>query len=164
MNEALDLLFFLMRGRRCAIDASSVRQVVAAPLVTPVPLVPSLVRGALSFHGLPLAVIDLGVDLLPGSLDSTAPHAELTMRSGLECVLIVEAHLPSDGVFVRAALSVERVVRIVSVPSDLFRPHQGLPAFVTATVADSEGSALLIDVAIALESTMNTIRQGRHAA
>jgi chemotaxis signal transduction protein len=164
MMEAFDLLFFTMRGRRCATNVSAVREVVANPLVTPVPLAPAHVRGAMSFHGLPVIVLDLGVDLLAGSLDSSGPHGENVARGNLEYALVVEANLPDNGTFVQAALLVEKVMRIVTVPSNLFRPHSGQPSFISATVADSEGPALLVDIAVALGSTMKNIRHGRQAA
>lgn len=164
MTEAFDLLFFCMRGRRCAINVSAVREVVANPLVTPVPLVPSQVRGAMSFHGLPVIVLDLGVDLLAGSLDSSGPHGENIARNNPDYALVVEENLPDNGAFVRAALLVDKVMRIVTVPANLFRPHSGQPAFISATVADSEGPALLVDIAIALATTMKNIRHGRQAA
>jgi|GEM_PF-2032422 len=164
MNEAFDLLFFSMRGRRCAINVSAVREVVANPLVTPIPLVPAQVRGAMSFHGLPVIVLDLGVDLLAGSLDSSGPHGENIARTNVDYALVVEANLPDNGAFARAALLVEKVMRIVTVPTNLFRPHAGQPAFISATVSDSEGPALLVDVPTALVSTMKNIRHGRQAA
>lgn len=164
MTEAFDLLFFSMRGRRCAVDVASVRQVIATPPVTPVPLVPALIRGAISFHGSPLAVLDLGVDLLPGSLEASGPNADPAARSAYDYVMIIEGNLPNDGIFARAALSVEKVMRVVPVPANLFRPAVGPPAFVSATVVDSEGPALLIDVPLALAAAMNTTRQGKHSA
>lgn len=164
MNETYDLLFFLIRGRRCAIDVSAVREVLAAPAITPVPLVPPLIRGAISFHGLPLAVLDLGVELLPGSLDTTNVSFDAFSRTAHDYVLIVEAHLPTDGTFVRSGLAVERVMRVVTVAADLLRPHTSHTSFVSATIVDAEGPALLIDVPNALATTMKTIRSGRHAA
>ena len=164
MTETYDLLFFLIRGRRCAIEVSAVREVLAAPAVTPVPLVPALIRGAISFHGLPVPVLDLGVELQPGSLDSGGQSFDAFSRSAQDYVLVVEAHLPSDGTFVRSGLAVERVMRVVTVPADALRPHAGHTSFVSATIVDAEGPALLIDVPTALETTMKSIRSGRLAA
>ncbi|MDX2021854.1 MAG: chemotaxis protein CheW [Deltaproteobacteria bacterium] len=163
MNETYDLLFFLIRGRRCAIDVASVREVLAAPAITPVPLVPPLIRGAISFHGLPLAVLDLGVELMPGSLDSAGVSFDAFSRSAQDYVLIVEAQL-ADGTFVRSGLAVERVARVVTVPADFLRPHTSHTSFVSATIVDADGPALLIDVPTALATTMKTIRSGRQAA
>lgn len=164
MSDTYDLLFFLIRGRRCAIDVSAVREVLAAPAITPVPLVPPLIRGAISFHGLPLAVLDLGVELMPGSLDSSVVPFDSLSRSAQDYVLVVEAHLPADGTFVRSGLTVERVMRVVTVQADAVRPHTSSSSFVSATIVDAEGPALLIDVPTALVATTKFIRSWRQVA
>jgi len=149
---SLDLVFFELRGRRCSLLVAAVREVVALPSVTPVPLAPSTVRGVAPLHGQVVPVLDLGVWLAPG--------AEPTPLSGggNDKALLVEASLGADATPVRAAFIVDRVMRLGTVDEGHTRPPPPGPAFVSATVLDVDGPALLIDPDRAVERVREAIR------
>lgn len=150
---SLDVVFFELRGRRCALPVSVVREVVPVPGLTPVPLAPSLVRGIAPLHGQVVPVLDLGVWLAPGA-DTRAEAA--SYRTGAEKALLVEASLGDAPV--RAALAVDRVLRLGTIDDGHSRPPPPGPAFVAATVLDVEGPALLIDADKAVERVREAIR------
>jgi chemotaxis signal transduction protein len=156
---ALDVVFFEVRGRRCALPVSAVSEVLAMPAVTPVPHAPPAVRGIAPLRGQVLPVIDLGFWLAP----STDEWGEGTFfapggyRSGAEKVLLVEAAL-GEGTPARAALAVDRVMRLGTIDETHGRPPPPGPSFVTGTVLDVEGPALLIDAARAVEKVREAVR------
>jgi chemotaxis signal transduction protein len=152
---SLDVVFFELRGRRCAMPVSAVSEVAAMPSLTPVPLAPPAVRGIAPLHGQVLPVLDLGVWLSPGP--ESRGEAPL-YRPGSDKVLLVEAASSNDGTPVRAALAVERVMRLGTIDESHARPPPVGPAFISATVLDVEGPALLIDAAKAIEHVREAIR------
>jgi purine-binding chemotaxis protein CheW len=147
---ALDVVFFELRGRRCALPAAAVSEVAAMPGVTPVPHAPPAVRGIAPLHGQVLPVIDLGVWLGGGD---PPPYRPLTDK-----VLLIEATL-GEGTAVRAALVVERVMRLGTIDESHGRPPPPGPPFVAATVLDVEGPALLIDAARAVDQVCAAVRE-----
>lgn len=154
MGATLDVVFFELRGRRCALPVSAVREVLPLPSWTPVPLAPAAVRGVAPVHGQVLPVIDLGVWFAPGG---DARDASL-FRSGADKVLLVEADADGDTAPVRAVLTVDRLMRLGAIDEDHARPAPAGPPFVAATVLDIEGPALLIDATRALEKVRESIR------
>ena len=60
-SSNLDVVFFYLRGLRCALPASVVREMLPMPGLTPVPLAPPVMRGIAPVHGQVLPVLDLGV-------------------------------------------------------------------------------------------------------
>jgi len=60
-SSNLDVVFFHLRGLRCALPASVVREMLPMPGLTPVPLAPPVMRGIAPVHGQVLPVLDLGV-------------------------------------------------------------------------------------------------------
>jgi purine-binding chemotaxis protein CheW len=146
---AMDVVFFELRGRRCALPAAIVSEVAALPNLTPVPHAPAGIRGIAPLHGQVLPVIDLGVWLAGGE---PAPY-----RPGSDKLLLVEALL-GEGTPVRAALVVERVMRLGTIDESHGRPPPPGPAFVSATVLDVEGPALLIDAGRAVEHVGEAVR------
>jgi purine-binding chemotaxis protein CheW len=150
---SVDVLFCEIRGRRCALPAAAVREVVPTPNVTPVPLAPPALRGLAPLRGQVLPLVDLGVWLAPGADPLAAARAES------DKIIILESTLPSDNVSVRAALAVDRVTWLGNVDEQHARPPLVNAPFVTATVLDVGGPALLIDPARALETVRESIRQ-----
>jgi purine-binding chemotaxis protein CheW len=148
----LDVVFFELRGRRCALPVAVVSEVAAMPGLTPVPHAPPAVRGIAPLHGQVLPVIDLGVWLAPDGRGEP-----LAYRPGTDKVLLIEAAL-GEGTPVRAALVVERVMRLGTIDESHGRPPPPGPAFVSATVLDLEGPALLIDAARAVEQVREAVR------
>jgi chemotaxis signal transduction protein len=146
---ALDVVFFELRGRRCALPVSAVSEVTPIPNLTPVPQAPAAVRGVAPLHGQVLPVIDLGVWLSGGE---PAPFRPLTDK-----LLLVETAL-GEGTAVRAALVVERVMRLGTIDETHSRPPPPGPAFVAGTVLDVEGPALLIDAARAVDQVREAVR------
>src|SRR3954452_7111005 len=151
----LDVLFFELRGRRCALPVGTVAEVAEVPSLTPVPLAPAAVRGIAPLHGQVVPVLDLGAWL------STNPEsrAEMPMyRPGSDKILIIETSLGAEGTPVRVALMVERVMRLGTIDEAHARPPPPGPRFVAATVLDVEGPALLIDASKAIEQVRDAIR------
>jgi chemotaxis signal transduction protein len=149
---SLDVVFFELRGRRCAMPVAAVSEVAAMPSTTPVPLAPTAVRGIAPLHGQVVPVLDLGVWLSPG------PESPPLYRPGSDKVLLIEATFGVEGTPVRAALAVERVMRLGSIDESHARPPPTGPAFVSATVLDVEGPALLIDATKVMEHVREAIR------
>lgn len=143
-----DVVFFELRGRRCALPVGVVREVVALPNVTPVPLAPPLVRGIAPLRGQVFPVLDLGVWLAPG--------ADPQPRAG-DKALLVDATLGQETPL-RAALAVDRVLRLGTIDESHSRPPPPGPAFVSATVLDVDGPALLIDADRAVERVREAVR------
>ncbi len=148
-----DVVFFELRGRRCALPVGVVREVMAGANVTPVPLAPMAVRGVAALHGQMTPVLDLGVYLSPAGQPAGHGH-------GHGKLLLVEASIGGEPV--RAALAVERVMRLGTVDDSAARRPPPGPPFVTATVLDSDGPALLLDVDRALTQIQDALR-GTHA-
>jgi chemotaxis signal transduction protein len=147
----LDVVFFELRGRRCALPVAAVSEVSAMPSLTPVPHAPAAVRGIAPLHGQVLPVVDLGVWLGGGEV---APYRPLSDK-----LLLVEAAL-GEGTPVRAAFVVERVMRLGTIDETHGRAPPPGPPFVIATVLDVEGPALLIDAARAVEQVRTAVRAG----
>jgi purine-binding chemotaxis protein CheW len=145
---AMDVVFFELRGRRCALPAAVVSEVAVLPNLTPVPHAPAGIRGVAPLHGQVLPVVDLGVWL--GGGEPTA------YRPGSDNLLLIEATL-GEGSPVRAALVVERVMRLGTIDETRGRPPPPGPAFVTATVLDVEGPALLIDAGRAIDQIRDAV-------
>jgi purine-binding chemotaxis protein CheW len=151
----VDVLFFEIRGRRCALPATVVREVAAGPHVTPVPHAPAGIRGVAPVHGQALPLLDLGVWLSAGA--ETRPDASI-VRTASEKILVVECARPHETTSIRAALAVDRVMRLGTIDEEHSRPAPPGPSFVTATVLDVEGPALLLDVCAAVEHARQAIR------
>jgi chemotaxis signal transduction protein len=149
----IDVLFFEVRGRRCALPVSVVREVVAAPAITPVPLAPPSLRGLAPVRGGVLPLIDLGPHLVPGK---TLPSA--LMRSDGDRIVVIEADTAGDAGPVRAAVAATRVTRLGTVNEEHSRPPPPGPAFILATILDVEGPALLLDAAAVIETVRQALR------
>jgi chemotaxis signal transduction protein len=158
--SSFDVLFFEVRGRRCALPVAVVREVMAAPPVTPVPGAPPSLRGLVPVHGQVLPLLDVGPQLAPGTPAETAP-----LRWEADKVVVVETMLPlhpGAGTAgseapggrqpVRAAFVAGRVTRLGTVDPSHSRPPPAGPSFLSATVLDVEGPALLLDAGAALLS------------
>ena len=154
---SLDVVFFELRGRRCALPVAAVREVVAMPGLTPVPLAPPAVRGVAPVHGQVIPVLDLGGWLSSSGGEPGRAEAPV-YRPGTDKVLIVDATISGDATPLRAALVVERVMRLGTIDETHARPPPPGPPFVSATVLDVEGPALLIDADKALEEVREVIR------
>jgi purine-binding chemotaxis protein CheW len=150
----IDVLFFEVRGRRCALPVSVVREVLAAPAVTPVPLAPVMLRGLAPVRGGVLPLIDLGPQLAP----SNAPLASSLLRIDGDRIVVVEAETATDAAPVRAAVAVNRVTRLGTINEEHSRPPPPGPPFVSATILDVEGPALLLDAAAIIDSVRQALR------
>lgn len=143
------MLFFELRGRRCALPVSAIREVLAAPSVTPVPLAPPAVRGIAPLHGHVVPIVDLGVWLSGAGEPVYRPSDKL---------LLIEASLPGERAPVRAALAVDRVLRLGTFDEQHSRAAPSGPPFVSATVMDMDGPALLIEPSDAITHVHEALR------
>ncbi len=69
---SFDVLFFEVRGRRCALPISEVREVLATPPITPVPSAPAALRGLVPVHGQVLPLVDVGPQLASSAAADSA--------------------------------------------------------------------------------------------
>ena len=147
----LDVVFFEIRGLRCALPLAVVRKVLPMRGVTPVPLAPAVVRGIAPVQGFILPVLDLGVCFQSAS-DEIGESAGY--RFPKDKLLLVETAPDAGRDAVRVALAVERVVSIGTVDEQHSRLPPPRPSFLSATVLDANGPALLLDI----ERTINYVR------
>jgi chemotaxis signal transduction protein len=164
---SFDVLFFEVRGRRCALPVSVVREVMATPSVTPVPLAPPLLRGLVPVRGQVLPLIDVGSQLGPGSGD--AADTPRYLISEQERIVVVETPVPRPAAdssvvsgrpaLTRLAFAATRINRLGSIHEGHSRQPPPQPRFASATVFDVEGPALLLDVALALETLRQTLQR-----
>lgn len=170
------VLFFELRGTRCALPVELVREVMLAPAVTPVPAAPPPLRGVVPVHGQVLPVIDLGaaLALVPGA--GLAAGAGLAPaeggapgRSTGDQLVVIEATLPRPPADeddddehadapVRAALIATRVLRLGTLDNRHVWPPPPGASFVRATVLDRDGPALLLDPVRALAEVRERLR------
>jgi chemotaxis signal transduction protein len=163
---SFDVLYFEVRGRRCALPISEVREVLATPPITPVPSAPAALRGLVPVHGQVLPLLDVGTQLASGSGGDPGTSA---VRWDGDRIIVVEttvaplagatgpgrqrdAETPTTRSTIRAALVANRVTRLGTVDEGHSRPPPPGPSFVRATVLDLDGPALLLDPGRALES------------
>jgi purine-binding chemotaxis protein CheW len=59
MSERMQLVVFLLDGRRCALPVSVVEHIVSAVMMTPIPRAPDNVSGIIDVHGQVIPVIDI---------------------------------------------------------------------------------------------------------
>jgi len=147
----LQVVFFELRGLRCALPLTVVRKVLPMRNITPVPLAPKVVRGIAPLQGLILPVLDLGVCFHPAGEDSAD---EVAFRPTTDKLLLVETAPEAGREAVRAVLTVERVLGVGTIDEQFSRPPPARPSFLSATVLDSTGPALLLDI----ERTIDYVR------
>ena len=147
----LDVVFFELRGLRCALPLAVVRKVLPMRGVTPVPLAPAVVRGIAPMQGFILPVLDLGV-CFQSAGDAMVDGAGY--RFPKDKLLLVETALDAGREAVRLALAVEHGVAIGTVDEQHSRLPPPRPSFLSATVVDANGPALLLDI----ERTIDYVR------
>lgn len=150
---SFDVLFFEVRGRRCALPVAVVREVLATPSVTPVPLTPPLLRGLVPVRGQVLPLLDVGTQLGAGGGD--AGDAERLLVTEQDRIVVVETAAPVS----RLAFAASRINRLGCIHEGHTRRPPPLPRFVSATVFDVEGPALLLDAALAMETLRLSLRR-----
>lgn len=125
-NERKFLIFF-MNGERYAFDLAHIAEVMDPAMSWPIPFAPPCYSGAINFHGVIVAVMDLAVFL------------GFDRSPGLEKVVVLDVNVASLGFLV------ERVARIV--PEHEVEIHKA-PAvrFASASLRLPEGDATLLDI------------------
>jgi chemotaxis signal transduction protein len=151
---SFDVLFFEVRGRRCALPVAVVREVLATPSVTPVPLTPPLLRGLVPVRGQVLPLLDVGAQLGAGGGD--AGDAARFLVTEQDRIVVVETAAPAVS---RLAFAASRISRLGCIQEGHTRRPPPLPRFVRATVFDVEGPALLLDAALAMETLRQSLRR-----
>jgi chemotaxis signal transduction protein len=148
----LDVMFFELRGLRCALPLSVVRRVLPMCGVTPVPLAPGIVRGIAPLGGHILPVLELDACFqAAGEAWSDAP----TFRAAKDKLLLLETTPESGHESMQVALAVEHNVSVGRVDEQHSRPPPPRPVFVSATILDANGPALLLDA----ERTVEFVRE-----
>jgi chemotaxis signal transduction protein len=150
----LDVVFFEMRGLRCALPLSAVRKVLPMRGVTPVPLSPPVVRGIAPVQGQIFPILDLGV-CFHAAGDEGSETA--SFRSPRDKLLVVETPGEAGREGVRVALAVDRVLNVGTVDEQHSRLPPPRPPFLTATVLDAAGPALLLDIVRTIDYVKDAI-------
>jgi len=150
----LDVVFFELRGLRCALPLAVVRKVLPIRGVTPVPLSPPVVRGIAPMQGLIVPVLDLGVCFHPSG-DDVADAAGY--RSSKDKLLLIETSHDPGRETVRAALAVDRILNIGTIDEQHSRTPPPRPPFLAATVLDASGPALLLDIVRTIDYVKDAI-------
>lgn len=152
---AVQLLRFAVGQERYAVRIDAVREILEVARTTPLPLMPSFVRGVMNLRGAVVPVIDLGARL---GMDATT----LGRRS---CVVIVETCGNADVPAMRLGMLVDAVYEVFDALPDALEPVPRLgtridPAFIRSmarvrgqttaelnldTVLDATALAALID-------------------
>jgi chemotaxis signal transduction protein len=155
VNSALlDVVFFHLRGLRCALPTSVVREMLPISGLTPVPLAPPVLRGITPLRGQVLPVLDLGVYFPQASEPAQVGPFEPSLA---EKFLLIEAVPDANTPAIAAALAVEPQVRVGQIDEEHSRPPPPRPSFVTATVLDGDGPALLINAQQAIDLVRSAI-------
>jgi chemotaxis signal transduction protein len=149
-----DVLFFEVRGRRRALPVAVVREVLATPAVTPVPLTPPLLRGLVPVRGQVLPLLDVGAQLGAGAGDP--PDAARFLATEQDRIVVVETAAP---LVRRLAFAASRISRLGCIHEGHARRPPPFPPFVSATVFDVEGPALLLDAALAMETLQLSLQR-----
>jgi chemotaxis signal transduction protein len=150
----LDVVFFEVRGLRCALPLAVVRKVLPLRGVTPVPLAPAMVRGIAPVQDWILPVLDLAVCFQPSGDDMVEGTA---YRYPKDKLLLIETAPDAGREVVRAVIAVERAVTIGTVDEQHSRPPPLRPSFLSATVLDASGPALLLDIERTIDYVRNAI-------
>jgi len=150
----LDVVFFELRGMRCALPLAVVRKVLPMRGVTPVPMSPPVVRGIAPMQGFILPVLDLGVCFHPAGDDVVEATG---YRSTRDKLLLVETPGDAGREAVRAALAVDRVTSVGTVDEQHSRLPPPRPPFLSATVLDASGPALLLDIVRTIDYVRDAI-------
>jgi chemotaxis signal transduction protein len=153
-SALLDVVFFHLRGLRCAVPASVVRAMLPISGITPVPMAPPVLRGIAPMRGQVLPVLDLGVYFPQAGEAAKSGHADASMT---EKFLLIETAPDANTPAIATALAVERQVRLGQIDEQHSRPPPPRPSFVTATVLDTDGPALLINAQQAIDLVRSAI-------
>ena len=153
-SSNLDVVFFHLRGLRCALPASVVRETLPTLGLTPVPLAPPVLRGVAPVRGQILPVLDLGV-YFPQAGEAHGNGMPDPMAA--ERLLLIEIAPDANTPAISAALAVECQVRVGQVDEQHSRPPPPRPSFLAATVLDADGPALLISAQQAIDHVRHAI-------
>ena len=153
-SSNLDVVFFHLRGLRCALPASVVREILPMPGLTPVPLAPPVLRGMTPVRGQVLPVLDLGV-CFPQTGGARGDGIPDPMTA--ENLILIETAPDANTLAISAALAVEREVRVGLVDEQHSRPPPPRPIFLAATVLDADGPALLLSAQHAIDYVRHAI-------
>jgi chemotaxis signal transduction protein len=153
-SALLDVVFFHLRGLRCAVPTSVVREMLPITGLTPVPLAPPVLRGIAPMRGQVLPVLDLGVYFPQASEPTTVGPADSPLA---EKFLLIETAPDANTPAIATALVVERQVRVGQIDEQHSRPPPPRPSFVAATVLDADGPALLINAQQAIDLVRSAI-------
>lgn len=110
--SAVQLLRFAVGDERYAVRIDAVREILEVTRTTPLPLMPSFVRGVMNLRGAVVPVIDLGARL-------GLAAATVGRRS---CVVIVEAGAGSSTPPLRMGMLVDAVYEVFDAQPDALEP------------------------------------------
>lgn len=105
-------LCFALGQARHAVRIDAVREILEVSRMTPLPLMPSFVRGVMNLRGAVVPVVDLGARL----------GLEPTRIGRRTCVVIVDIRLPDDQGSQRLGMLVDAVYEVVDTDADELEP------------------------------------------
>lgn len=122
---AVQLLRFAVGDERYAVRIDAVREILEVARTTPLPLMPSFVRGVMNLRGAVVPVIDLGARL----------GLAITTVGRRSCVVIVETRASDDMPAMRLGMLVDAVYEVFDAQPDALEPVPRLgtridPAFI----------------------------------
>jgi purine-binding chemotaxis protein CheW len=79
--ERMQVIVFVLRGVRYAVEMSSVSEVMRGPVITRVPGLPAWVQGVTNLHGEIVSVVDLSRFLEVGALTSRPPTSMIVAQA-----------------------------------------------------------------------------------
>ena len=106
----LQLLTFQLGADSYAMDIAKVREIIQAPSMTPVPMMPSCVKGVINLRGTVVPIVDLKGRL---GLDASS-------RARRPCIIILDVDAGGDRT--RMGLWVDSVSEVVELGADDLEP------------------------------------------
>jgi purine-binding chemotaxis protein CheW len=148
-HEGADLqqfLCFALSADRYAVRIDAVREILEVARMTPLPLMPTFVRGVMNLRGAVVPVVDLGARL---GMDPTAVGRRT-------CVVIVDIALPDDQGMQRLGMLVDAVYEVVDLRSTELEPVPRLgtriaPGFIRSMVRVRGQATPELDIAAVLD-------------
>ncbi|AYO64281.1 TPA: chemotaxis protein CheW [Aeromonas salmonicida] len=117
-------LTFLINGEMFAINILGVKEIIEYGNITPIPMMPSFIRGVINLRGAVVSVVDLNARF------GNAPSS-ITRRS---CIVIIEGIHPDDSEHGNQDIGVvvDSVSEVLTIPCDEIEPPPSFGAHIRA--------------------------------
>lgn len=144
--ELQQFLCFALGLERYAVRIDAVREILEVSRMTPLPLMPSFVRGVMNLRGAVVPVVDLGARL----------GLEATTVGRRTCVVIVDIAVPDDQGSQRLGMLVDAVYEVVDLGAAEVEPVPRLgtridPGYIRSMVRVRGQATPELDIAAVLD-------------